>query len=243
MNNTNQIGTLQRKEWSQVGGFRRHAHVFAAGLVLALAIRPAAADGNKNNMDIAIISSVLTYAVAGIFGDRPLEKAFRPQIGQRGIGLELGKEFDRSDDLEQYQLTYNWHWRDPVIERESWRMKGAWQLNAGVWDAKGFVNKGNSTIYNAGITPLLRFEPNSRVGGVIPYAEFGIGLQLISETSIGIKQKSTALQFGSNYGFGIAFGEKNEFRAGYRYLHVSNADIKMPNNATDFHNVFFEYRY
>ena len=215
----------------------------AAMFALMLAGTPAAAESNKNNMDIAIIASLLTYTVAGVFGDRPLEKAFRPVIEKRGIGLELGREINRSDDLEHYQLTYNWYWRDALIERQSWRLKGAWQVNVAVWHATGFVNKGNDTIYNIGITPFLRFEPAARLGGVTPYAEFGIGPQLISETSIGIKQKSTAFQFGSNYGFGIAFGDKDEFRVGYRYLHVSNADIKKPNNALDFHNVFFEYRY
>jgi lipid A 3-O-deacylase len=210
-------------------------------LLLLMAARPAAAVDNGLHKNIANIGSVLAYTVAAVLGDRPLDTALRPEIERRGLGLQPGTEHGRSDKLDLYQVTYNWYWRAPLIERQSWRMKGAWQVNASVWRAD--ETHANDTIYNVGITPFLRFEPTSRIEGVIPYVEFGLGPQLISQTRIANRQKSTRLQLGGNYGVGIVFGSRDEFRIGYRFVHVSNADIRKPNAAVDFYGAFFEYRY
>lgn len=210
-------------------------------LVLLVASRPAAGVDNELHKYIANIGSVVAYTLASIYGDRPLDKALRPEIERRGLGLQLATEHGRPDNLDLYQLTYNWYWRDSLIERQSWRMKGAWQLNASAWRADGSYP--DDEIYNVGITPFLRFEPGSRIGGVYPYVEFGLGAQLISRTSIASRMKSTMLQFGGNYGVGIVFGSKDEYRLGYRFVHVSNSDLKKPNAAVDFYGAFLEYRY
>ena len=213
----------------------------AALLVLLLATRPAAGADNELHKIIANAGAVATYAVAAVFGDRPLENALRPEIERRGVGLQLATESGRPDNLDLYQLTYTWYWRAPLIERPGWRMKGAWQVNASVWKADSSYP--NDVLYNVGITPFLRFEPNARVGGATPYVEFGLGPQLISQTAIANRNKSTLLQFGGNYGVGVAFGSKDEYRLGYRFLHVSNAGIKKPNAAVDFYGVVLELRY
>lgn len=219
--------------------------VFLCRAALAVAVlfivRPAAANSNQNHMNFAVIGSVAAYAAAFVFGERTTQKMFSPQVEQRGIGLQLGRERDHFDGLDLYQVTYNWYWRDALIQRDSWRLKGAWQVNASLWKADG--GYADDRIYHAGITPFLRLEPNTAVGGVTPYLEFGIGPQLLSETGIAQRLKSTRFQFGSNYGLGVTFGAKNAFRLGYRFLHVSNADIKKPNQAVDFYNLFLEYRY
>ncbi|OYX04636.1 MAG: acyloxyacyl hydrolase, partial [Thiotrichales bacterium 32-46-8] len=37
--------------------------------------------------------------------------------------------------------------------------------------------------------------------------------------------------------------ENQQFRLGYKYLHVSNANIEIPNPSTDFHFVELGYRF
>ena len=210
-------------------------------LVLLIAARPAAGADNEWHKIIANAGTVAAYTVAVLLGDRPLEEALRPEIEQWGVGLQFAREHGHSDTLDLYQLTTSGYWRSPLVEREAWRMTGAWQFNASVWKADG--NFSNDRIYNVGITPFLRFEPNQRIGGTIPYVEFGVGFQLMSETRIAEREKSTLFQFGGNYGVGFAFGSANEFRFGYRYFHVSNGGIKKPNPGVDFYGVFLEVRH
>ena len=73
------------------------------------------------------------------------------------------------------------------------------------------------------------------------YLEGGIGVHLLSATSLGSKRFSTALQFGEHLGFGYRFGARGAFDLGYRYQHVSNADIKHPNSGIEFNQVRLQY--
>jgi hypothetical protein len=71
------------------------------------------------------------------------------------------------------------------------------------------------------------------VGPVYLDASFGLGPDLISKTSIGYQRKSTAFQFSDEMGIGISDAKKR-VRLSYSYRHVSNLDIKTPNNGTNF---------
>jgi opacity protein-like surface antigen len=73
------------------------------------------------------------------------------------------------------------------------------------------------------------------------YLEAGIGAHLISSTALGNKRFGTAFQFGDHLGFGYRFGARGAADIGYRYQHLSNADIKVPNNGIDFHQVRLQY--
>ncbi len=44
-------------------------------------------------------------------------------------------------------------------------------------------------------------------------------------------------------GLGVAFGDKREFDIGVRYQHISNADIKQPNDGLTFGSMVFQYRF
>jgi opacity protein-like surface antigen len=79
--------------------------------------------------------------------------------------------------------------------------------------------------------------------GVSPYAEAGIGPHLLSETSLGYKQYSTAFQFGSLIGFGLGFGDKGQYELSYRFQHISNNDIKTPNNGINLHILRLGYSF
>jgi len=48
--------------------------------------------------------------------------------------------------------------------------------------------------------------------------------------------KSTQFQFGSILGLGV---KHKQFEISYRYLHISNAGIEMPNPGTDFHSLAY----
>ena len=81
------------------------------------------------------------------------------------------------------------------------------------------------------------------VPGVVPYIEGSVGFNLLSRTRIDDRELSTAFQFGEYVGVGLAFGDKRQYDVGVRYQHVSNADIKKPNDGLTFGSVVFQYRF
>ncbi len=78
-----------------------------------------------------------------------------------------------------------------------------------------------------------------------PADEAGIfGIHLISPTYLYSDRRfSTAFQFRHIVGFGVSPGEHRQFELGYRHQHVSNVDIKLPNNGIDFNIVHPAYRF
>jgi hypothetical protein len=79
--------------------------------------------------------------------------------------------------------------------------------------------------------------------GITPYAEAGIGPHLISETSLGRRRFSTAFQLGSLVGFGLGFGEKGQYEISYRFQHLSNVEIKKPNDGLNLHLLRLGYSF
>jgi lipid A 3-O-deacylase len=123
----------------------------------------------------------------------------------------------------------------------TWLNGGAWYVG-GYWDAElaymesDHKNSQNDDLFDIGLTPVFRMQRDASLSsGVSPYAEVGIGPHLISETRLGNQQYSTALQFGSLIGFGLGFGERGQYELSYRFQHISNADIKEPNQGMNLH--------
>ena len=79
------------------------------------------------------------------------------------------------------------------------------------------------------------------LGSVVLDASFGFGPSLISKTEFGIKSKSTHLQFSDEMGLGIS-DPKQRIRLDFTYRHVSNVDIKLPNNGMNFIGFGLTYR-
>jgi lipid A 3-O-deacylase len=102
----------------------------------------------------------------------------------------------------------------------------------------------NQIVTDIGITPVFRLEPKDGAG-ITPYLEAGIlGMHLISPTYLYSDRRfSTAFQFGHILGFGVSLGEHRQFDLGYRFQHLSNGGIKMPNDGIDFNMVHFSYHF
>ena len=131
----------------------------------------------------------------------------------------------------------------------TWLNDGAWYVG-GYWDAElaymGSDHKKskNDELFDLSLTPVFRLQRDASLSsGVSPYAEAGIGPHLLSETRLGNQQYSTALQFGTLVGFGLGFGEKGQYEISYRFQHISNADIKTPNQGMNLHLLRLGYSF
>jgi len=143
-------------------------------------------------------------------------------------------------DVNVYGVALSW------APWATWPVAADWSLSlrgtAGVayWDSR----KGDSdkSLVAVSAYPILRLD-TPPIGGIVPYLEGSVGLNLLSRTQIGEHQVSTAFQFGEFAGVGIAFGDNRQFDLGVRYQHVSNADIKKPNDGLTYGSVVFQYRF
>ena len=112
--------------------------------------------------------------------------------------------------------------------------------NVSLWYAHG--HDVNHTLVAFGLYPVLRLD-TERMAGVVPYVEMAIGFNALTHTWIENRRLSTAFQFGEFVGVGFSFGEKNQFDLGARYQHISNADIKRPNDGLSYASIVFQYHF
>lgn len=118
---------------------------------------------------------------------------------------------------------------------------GYWDYTVSGWRGTKYRNVSgeNQNIADIGITPVFRFQSDSKTG---LYAEAGIGVHLLSELyDNNARRLSTRFQFGDHIGVGYVFN--NKFDLGLRFQHFSNGGIKQPNNGVNFAVLRGSYRF
>lgn len=158
------------------------------------------------------------------------------------ISLTYGED-NESQEVKLYRLGLQNKWD------HTWQNGGAWYVG-GYWDAElaylesDISDSDNDELYDLGLTPVFRMQRDASLSkGITPYAEAGIGPHLISETSLGSKRFSTAFQLGGLVGFGLGFGEKGQYEISYRFQHLSNVEIKKPNDGLNLHLLRLGYSF
>lgn len=153
-----------------------------------------------------------------------------------GFAVEAGG----GDDVDMGRIAVQWDWNQRWFQGADWHLGGYWDLAAGYW-RRGDVRPGeHEDLFDLGLTPVFRIQPNGLAG---PYVEAAVGFHLLSHSSIGDRRMSTAFQFGDHIGVGYRFGARGAYDVGYRFQHLSNASIKRPNPGINFHQVRLQYRF
>ena len=164
--------------------------------------------------------------------------AFSMTAGANGwidaISFTYGQDED-SNDTELYRLGLQNRWE------RTWFKGGAWYLG-GYWDAElaymesDLQNSDSNELLDLSLTPVFRYQRDANLSkGVTPYAEAGIGPHLLSKSKLGYQRYSTAFQIGSVVGVGLGFGGSGQYEIAYRFQHISNANIKKPNDGMNLH--------
>jgi hypothetical protein len=107
--------------------------------------------------------------------------------------------------------------------------------------SKWRASSGHYALHNEEIALVPVGQFAWHLGAVVLDASFGFGPSLISKTNFGIKSKSTNFQFSDEMGLGIS-DAKQRLRLDLTYRHISNADIKLPNNGMNFLGFGITYR-
>lgn len=158
----------------------------------------------------------------------------QPAQALNGSALELGTG---DDSTEMARVTLRWNWDKLWRIGQNWNATGFWEIGLGHWAGDG---AGARNLWDFGITPVFRLSPNdSRF-----YLEGAIGAHFLSETRINDKHRfGVSFNFGDHVGFGWTFGDRNRYDLGYRFQHLSNADLAKPNDGIDFHQIRFGISY
>lgn len=179
-----------------------------------------------NKLGYAIVAAALAFSPAAFAVD--------------GASFEYGKSDSSNADVKLYRAGLQWDWKKRWLDTGNWHLGGYWDASLGYWDNNSAL-KTHSSIIDIGLTPVFRFQPNN-YAGFAPYIEAGIGLHLLSATSVSPDRRfGSSLQFGDHLGLGVRFGDKGRYDIGYRYQHLSNAGIKDPNQGINFHQLRLQY--
>jgi hypothetical protein len=119
---------------------------------------------------------------------------------------------------------------------EDWSWSLSWAGDVSYWRAEGHVDS-NRSLWEGGFTPVITLR---RLNAPY-YLEGGIGVHLLSHTSIDERDLSTQFQFGEMLGGGINFGGRRQYTVGVRVQHLSNGGIKEPNNGITFGEIRLSY--
>jgi lipid A 3-O-deacylase len=170
--------------------------------------------------------------------------ALQVNAGERywldGVSVTAG-ESDDSDGTEVLRLGIQKRWSHIWFDGGAWYLGGYWDTELAFME----VDRGSTDeALGLSITPVFRYQRDARLSsGITPFAEAGLGFHLLSETNIGDNNLSTAFQFGSLFGLGVGFGERGQYELSYRFTHISNGDIKKPNDGLDLHLLKLGYNF
>jgi lipid A 3-O-deacylase len=156
------------------------------------------------------------------------------------FGIQLGPGV-ADHDVNKLDLGLVW---DPGLQW--WHIGGfhftvVGEAHVAYWDLHA-SNALHPNIWEYGVTPVFRFIKDT--GWFRPFIEAGVGVRLLSHVALtGDRTLSTAFQFADMVGVGAQFGEHQNYQAGLRFQHVSNADIKTPNPGLDFSEIYVQYNF
>jgi lipid A 3-O-deacylase len=151
-----------------------------------------------------------------------------------GIAVEAG----RGSDTDMVQVSLIRQWDRKWFTDGDWYLTGYWEASLGSWKSS---IAGNKRIWDVGLTPVFRLQTKAN-NGFRPYVDGAVGAHLISDTHVDASRNmGSTFEFGSYVGLGLLFGDKSQFDLGYRFQHLSNADLKKPNPGINFQQVRFAY--
>jgi hypothetical protein len=186
----------------------------------------------------AIAGTVVSWAVA-LFKGAPVGDCL-VHGNSNGPGADWGLRVQEGQDSELKM------WQVGAERRECALTQGAGfaldvspVVSAGFWQADSDSTYAHHA-FDVAYVPMLHWR--------LPVAdhtrldfEFGIGPMYLSEHDIGNRQKGSDFQFSDHFGVGIGSAD-GKWRIGFAFRHVSNLDIKDPNDAVDFKGVVLSYR-
>ncbi len=131
-------------------------------------------------------------------------------------------------------------WHKQWLQRSNWHMTGYWETALAYLKSE---EPGGVNLLDASATPVFRLRPDAS-GGVQPYLDAAIGLHVMSRKQLDDNHGfSNNIQLGPLLGLGVTFGEKSQYDLGYRFQHLSSANINQPSDGVNLNEIRLTYLY
>jgi lipid A 3-O-deacylase len=133
-----------------------------------------------------------------------------------------------------------WDYKNDILKFLDFSLDSYFQLDYAKWQSTKDSSQ-NGAINSIGFTPVFRFIRRANKATV--YFDTSIGAALISNNHINDLKFGSNFQFSDSLSIGAMFGERRQWGIGYKYNHMSNNGIKVPNNGINFHLISISYQY
>lgn len=186
---------------------------------------------NNDLMTFAILGAVGSLGLACYEGKPPCSLKPGVDWSKRTFSLDAGADMT----TKHSRISIAADWLEPVYQATNWEVTGRLETSLHHWYST-LSQQNNESGIIWGIAPVFHYQLRDYSianTGLQPFFEMGGGPHILDNITIENEYKSTQFQFGSIFGFGV---KNKRFEITYRYLHISNAGIEMPNPGTDFHD-------
>lgn len=204
----------------------------AASLGMVNSTPAMAANSNNSPQTFAILGALGSLAFACYEEKAPCVLRNHINTNELTLSIDHGKDVSLTDT----RLALGADWDEKVYETATWELVGRWDVNIHRWTSD--LDEGTQTGTIIGLSPIFHYQLKNM--SYTPFIEMGGGPHILSGIDIEDENKSTQFQFGSIFGLGV---KRSGFEVSYRYLHISNANIKMPNPGTDIHSLHLGYHF
>jgi lipid A 3-O-deacylase len=148
-------------------------------------------------------------------------------------------EFAAGNRTQTIRAGAQWNWQSTWWNSNGTHIGGYWDADIARWHGTRNQNVPDKVqnLWEIGLTPVFRFERDSRLG---LYAEAGIGAHLLSANyDNNGRRLSTHFEFGDHIGAGYVF--RNRLDLGLRFQHFSNGGMEQPNSGVNFTTIRASY--
>jgi hypothetical protein len=145
-----------------------------------------------------------------------------------------------SSDADGIRVAAGWDWNKRWFSDGDWHLGGYWEANLGYWQGR---EAGARNLWSLGVTPVFRLAANDRQHSRW-FWDFGVGLQVQSDDHVNTeRQLGSRVLFSDVLGVGRTFGDKDRHELGYRFWHLSNANLADENDGLSFHEIRWTWRF
>jgi len=145
-----------------------------------------------------------------------------------------------SSDGNEVRVALDWDWNRRLHTWDNWHLTGYWEASAGYWLGDG---EGRRPVFGIGVVPVFRFVPNDPAHSNWRW-DVGVGLHALSDNQPNDdRHLGSQILFSDVLGVSRVFGEQGRYELGYRFWHLSNADLARENDGISFHEIRFAWRF
>ena len=138
-----------------------------------------------------------------------------------GVSLGYGQSTDR---INIYRTGLLKQWNVKWLENKTGYVRGYFELSYNHWEKDG------DDVNAVALSPVFQYVFHTGNATWYPYIEAGVGAACLDDYHINGRNLSSNFQFEDRAGAGIRIKNMD---ISFRYMHYSNAALKVPNDGID----------